>query len=47
MKGQVYTKELDVLFADAAGDEYSLEIETYGLPSIDSQRALVIIRHLQ
>jgi 16S rRNA (guanine527-N7)-methyltransferase len=46
MKGEVDVKELDALFADAAGDQYSLEIETYGLPSIDSQRSLVIIHHL-
>jgi 16S rRNA (guanine527-N7)-methyltransferase len=47
MKGQVDVKELDALFADAAGDQYSLEIETYGLPSIGPQRSLVIIKHLQ
>jgi 16S rRNA (guanine527-N7)-methyltransferase len=46
MKGQVDAKELDALFADVAGDQYSLEIETYGLPSIDSQRSLVILRRL-
>ena len=46
MKGEIDTKELDAVRADAAEDQYSLEIETYGLPSIDSQRSLVIIRHL-
>jgi 16S rRNA (guanine527-N7)-methyltransferase len=46
MKGEVETQELDAVRADALGDQYSLEIETYGLPSIDSRRSLVIIRHL-
>jgi 16S rRNA (guanine527-N7)-methyltransferase len=46
MKGEVDAKELDAVCADASGDQYSLEIEKYGLPSIDSQRSLVIIKHL-
>ncbi|MEJ2728558.1 MAG: 16S rRNA (guanine(527)-N(7))-methyltransferase RsmG [Deltaproteobacteria bacterium] len=46
MKGEIDAKELDAVCADAAEDQYSLEIEKYGLPSIDSQRSLVIIRHL-
>jgi 16S rRNA (guanine527-N7)-methyltransferase len=46
MKGEVDVKELDAVRADVAEDQYSLEIETYGLPPIDSQRSLVIIKHL-
>ena len=45
MKGEVDTKELDAVRANALGDQYSLEIEKYGLPSIDSQRSLVILKH--
>jgi 16S rRNA (guanine527-N7)-methyltransferase len=47
MKGQVDAKELDTVCSDVAENQYSLEIETYGLRSIDSQRSLVIIKHLQ
>jgi 16S rRNA (guanine527-N7)-methyltransferase len=46
MKGQVDAKELDAARADTAEDQYSLEIKTYALRPIDSQRSLVIIRHL-
>ena len=46
MKGEVDPQELDVMRADAPADQYSLEIKTYALPSIDSQRSLVILKHL-
>ncbi len=46
MKGEIDTKELDAVRANALGDQYSLEIEKYRLPSIDSQRSLVILKHL-
>ena len=47
MKGEVDTKELDAVRANALGDQYSLEIEKYGLPSIRAKRSIVIIKHLQ
>jgi 16S rRNA (guanine527-N7)-methyltransferase len=46
MKGKVDAKELDAVRAGAPGDQYSLQIKTYRLPSIDSQRSLVILKHL-
>ena len=46
MKGEVDTEELNALRAEAPGDQYFLEIEKYGLPSIDSLRSLVILKHL-
>jgi 16S rRNA (guanine527-N7)-methyltransferase len=46
MKGEIDAKELDAVRADAAEDQFSLKIEKYGLPSMGSQRSLVIIKHL-
>jgi 16S rRNA (guanine527-N7)-methyltransferase len=46
MKGEVDAKELDAVRADALGDQYSLEIEKYGLPSSRAKRSIVIIKHL-
>jgi 16S rRNA (guanine527-N7)-methyltransferase len=46
MKGKVDAKELDAVRADAPGDQYSLEVERYKLPSIQAPRSLVIIKHL-
>lgn len=46
MKGEVDAKELDAVRADAPGDQYSLEIEKYGLPSIHGLRSLFILKHL-
>jgi 16S rRNA (guanine527-N7)-methyltransferase len=46
MKGKIDAKELDAVRADAPGDQYSLKIEKYGLPSINGLRSLVIIKHL-
>ena len=47
MKGEVDTKDLDAVRTDAPGDQYSLEIEKYRLPSINGLRSLVIIKHLR
>ena len=46
MKGKVDEKELDAVRADAPGDQYSLEVERYKLPSIPAPRSIVIIKHL-
>jgi 16S rRNA (guanine527-N7)-methyltransferase len=46
MKGKVDTKELDAVRADVPKDQYSLEIEKYGLPSINGLRSLIVIKHL-
>jgi hypothetical protein len=46
MKGKVDAKELDAVRADAPGDQYSLGVERYKLPSIHAPRSLVIIKHL-
>jgi 16S rRNA (guanine527-N7)-methyltransferase len=46
MKGEVDAKELDAVRAEAPEDQYSLEIEKYGLPSINGLRSLVILKHL-
>jgi len=46
MKGEVDTQELDAVREDVLEGQYSLEIETYELPSIDSRRSLVILKHL-
>jgi hypothetical protein len=46
MKGEVDAKELDAVRADAPGDQYSLVIEKYGLPSIHGLRSLFILKHL-
>lgn len=46
MKGKVDGKELDAVRTDVPGDQYSLKIEKYGLPSINGLRSLVIIKHL-
>ena len=46
MKGKVDMKELGAVRADAPEDQYSLEVEKYGLPSIGSLRSLFILKHL-
>lgn len=46
MKGEVDTQELDAVRGDTLGDQYSLEVETYGLPLINGPRSLVIIKRL-
>jgi 16S rRNA (guanine527-N7)-methyltransferase len=46
MKGEVDAKELDAVCADALGDQYSLVVEKYELPSIRALRSIVIIKHL-
>jgi 16S rRNA (guanine527-N7)-methyltransferase len=46
MKGKVDEKELDAVRADAPGDQYSLDVERYKLPSIRAPRSIVILKHL-
>lgn len=46
MKGKVDEKELDAVRADAPGDQYSLEVVRYRLPSIRAPRSIVILKHL-
>jgi len=46
MKGKVDEEELDAVRADAPGDQYSLEVERYKLPSIRAPRSIVMIKHL-
>jgi 16S rRNA (guanine527-N7)-methyltransferase len=46
MKGKVDPKELDAVRAEAPGDRYALEVENYRLPSINTLRSIVIIKHL-
>jgi 16S rRNA (guanine527-N7)-methyltransferase len=46
MKGKVDEKELDAVRADAPGDQYSLEVVRYKLPSIRAPRSIVILKHL-
>lgn len=46
MKGKVDEKELDAVRADAPGDQYSLDVERYKLPSIRAPRSIVTLKHL-
>jgi len=46
MKGEMDQKELKTVRAVAPQDRYALVVENYRLPSIDSQRSIVIIKHL-
>jgi 16S rRNA (guanine527-N7)-methyltransferase len=46
MKGEVDQKELQAVSAVAPQDRYALEVENYRLPSIDSQRKIVILKPL-
>jgi hypothetical protein len=46
MKGEVDTQELDAVRADVLEGQYSLEIQTYELPSFDLRRSLVVLTHL-
>ena len=46
MKGEVDQTELGAVRAVAPENRYDLEVEKYRLPSIDSLRSIVILKHL-
>ncbi|MEE9497150.1 MAG: 16S rRNA (guanine(527)-N(7))-methyltransferase RsmG, partial [Desulfobacterales bacterium] len=46
MKGAVAQKELDAVRSNVPGNLYALEVENYRLPSINTLRSIVIIKHL-
>jgi 16S rRNA (guanine527-N7)-methyltransferase len=45
MKGEVDAKELDAVRANVPEDQYSMKVENYRLPSMNSLRSIVIIKH--
>ncbi|MGD2097357.1 MAG: 16S rRNA (guanine(527)-N(7))-methyltransferase RsmG [Desulfobacterales bacterium] len=46
MKGEVSKVKLDRLQTEILGDRFLLEVENYNLTAADSQRSMIIIKHL-